>query len=181
MSRFEEAVKFATEVYAGKQRKGSINPFVLHPLETAAVAAGLTVDEDILIAALLHDAIEDAGCSPDLIEKKFGRRVLLLVLGDTEPESDDWMTRKVAMIDYLKNSASKEEKIIVLSDRLSNLRSIYNDLREMGKDMWAVFHVQSDPDVQQWYYREVIDNMTEFRGTTAYEELCELERKVFGV
>ena len=80
MSRFDEALVFAAQVYEGKLRKGSINPFILHPCETAAIASGLTVDEDILIAALLHDAIEDAGCSPDVIAERFGKRVLALVL-----------------------------------------------------------------------------------------------------
>ena len=168
------------QVYEGKLRKGSINPFILHPCETAAIASGLTVDEDILIAALLHDAIEDAGCSPDVIAERFGKRVLALVLADTEPASADWMERKHAQLEYLKDRATREEKIVILADRLSNLRNIYNDLREMGKDMWTVFHEQPDPDVQEWYYSAVIDNLTEFRGSAAYEELCELERKVFG-
>ena len=185
MSRFDDAIVFATQVYAGKLRKGSINPFIIHALETAAIASGISTDEDVLIAALLHDAVEDAGCDPDVIYDKFGRRVTSLVMADTEPDvpagaKDVWMAKKVAMIDYLKKSASRDAKVVILADRLSNLRSIYNDYRVMGAEAWSIFHEQTEPSVQAWYYNEVLEQMDELSGTTAYEEYTELVKKAFG-
>lgn len=179
MSRFDDALVFAAEVYAGKVRKGSINPFILHPMEAAAIAAELTADEDILIAALLHDAVEDAGCPPEEIGERFGKRVLSLVLADTEPADEDWMDRKIALLRYLKHKATRDEKIVILADRLSNIRSIYSDLRLMGKDVWEIFHEQSDPELQHWFYRESTEHFGELSGTPALEEYRELVRKVF--
>ena len=180
MARFEEALQFAAEAHEGKLRKGSINPFVLHPMETAVIASNLTADEDVIIAALLHDTIEDADVTADMIKAKFGPRVLALVLADTEPEGiTDWMERKTVVLRYLKHRANRDEKIVIFADRLSNLRSIYNDMSTMGGDVWAVFHEQSDASVQEWYYREVVEHIDEFRGTPAYEEYKDLLFKVF--
>lgn len=74
MTRFDSAVLFAVNSHSGTTRKGSTNPYILHPMETAAIAASLTTDEDMLIAALLHDTIEDAGRSPEEIKEAFGGR-----------------------------------------------------------------------------------------------------------
>ncbi len=186
MSRFEDALYFAAEVHQGMHRKGSINPFILHPMEAAAIASSMTVDEDVLIAALLHDAIEDAGASAEQIRSRFGSRVTTLVLADTEPfdpvhsAADSWMDRKVALLEHLKDGASRDEKIVILADRLSNLRSIHSDMVAMGEETWAIFHEQKDPSVQGWFYGEVADLLSEFAGVPAYEEFRALVKSVFG-
>ena len=185
MSRFEEALRFAAEVHQGMYRKGSKNPFILHPMETAAIASGITADEDVLIAALLHDAIEDAGASAEQIRSRFGSRVTSIVLADTEvfdpnrSAADSWMDRKVALLERLK-TASREEKSVILADRLSNLRSICCDKVLMGDDAWTIFHEQTDPSVQAWFYGEVADLLTEFEGIPAYDEYRALVKTVFG-
>lgn len=186
MTRFDSAVLFAVNSHSGTTRKGSTNPYILHPMETAAIAASLTTDEDMLIAALLHDTIEDAGRSPEEIKEAFGGRVLALVLANTEkvdpsrPEIDTWMERKNAMIEYIKEKATKDEKLIILSDRLANLRNIHSDMQVMGEEVWSLFHTQTDKQVQGWYYHSIADEMTEFAGTAAYEEYLSLIRTVFG-
>ena len=186
MSRFEEALRFAADIHQGMYRKGSKNPFILHPMETAAIASGITADEDVLIAALLHDAIEDAGASAEQIRSRFGSRVTALVLADTEvfdpnrSAADSWMDRKAALLDYIRTQATREEKIVILADRLSNLRSIHSDKVLMGDEAWAIFHEQTDPSVQAWYYGEVADLLAEFAGTPAYDEFRALVKTVFG-
>ena len=186
MTRFDKAVEFAVISHSGTTRKGSTNPYILHPMETAAIAASLTTDEDVLIAALLHDTIEDAGRSAGEIKEAFGGRVLSLILADTEktdatrPEIDTWMERKNAMLEYLQEKATKDEKLIILADRLANLRNIHSDMQSMGEDVWALFHTQTDKDVQGWYYHSVADAMEEFEGTAALKEYKELLDEVFG-
>ncbi len=186
MTRFDKAVEFAVKTHSGTVRKGSTNPYILHPMEAAAIAASLTTDEDILIAALLHDTIEDAGRTAEEVKEAFGGRVLSLVLADTEktdptrPEIDTWMERKNGMLEYLKERATKDEKIVILSDRLANLRNIHSDMQTMGEDVWFLFHTQTDKSVQGWYYHSIADAMTEFNGTAAFAEYLELLDEVFG-
>ena len=82
--------------------------------------------------------------------------------------------------EYIKEKATKDEKLIILSDRLANLRNIHSDMQVMGEEVWSLFHTQTDKQVQGWYYHSIADEMTEFAGTAAYEEYLSLIRTVFG-
>ena len=55
------AILFAVRAHDGQRRKGGNIPYILHPLEAAAIAATLTEDEEVLAAAVLHDVVEDTG------------------------------------------------------------------------------------------------------------------------
>ena len=59
MNKIESAISFALEAHSGSCRKGTSTPYILHPLEAAAIASSITNDEDVIAAAVLHDVIED--------------------------------------------------------------------------------------------------------------------------
>lgn len=186
MTRFDNAVQFAVNAHSGMTRKGTVVPFILHPMESAAIASSITTDEDVIIAALLHDTVEDARVDPEKIREAFGGRVLSLVLADTEEnpgpvvDGDVWDERKNAMIEFLKEKADRDEKIVILSDRLSNLRSILSDKKIMGDAIWEVNHDQTDKYKQHWFYQSVADEMGELAGSTAYDEFISLIEEIFG-
>lgn len=70
---FEKAVIFATNAHNGQTRKGTNLPFIIHPLEVAAIVAAMTLDEDMLCAAVLHDVVEDCDdISIEDIRHEFG-------------------------------------------------------------------------------------------------------------
>ena len=98
--RYREALTFAHTAHEGAVRKGTDVPYITHPLETAAIAAEMTDDEDIIIAALLHDVIEDTKYSKKDIEVRFGSRVAELVLEESEDKrrglspASTWQLRK---------------------------------------------------------------------------------------
>ena len=179
----ERAIRFATTAHHGQKRKGHGTPYILHPLEVASIAATVTDDEEIMAAAVLHDVVEDTDFTLEDIRKNFGDRVAKLVSSDTEdkmkdiPPEDSWLARKTATIEYLK-TASRDEKIIVLSDKLSNIRSCRCEQLIAGDELWNRFH-EKRKERHEWYYRGILDALSELRGEFAYEEYARLVNEVF--
>src|SRR3954471_23657647 len=81
--RFDRALLYATHVHGGQVRKGTSTPYVAHLLAVAATVLEYGGDEDLAIAALLHDSVEDQGGQPRLldIKERFGERVARIVEG----------------------------------------------------------------------------------------------------
>ena len=119
------------------------------------------------------------------IEREFGKEVLRLIESDSEdkreglPPEQTWKIRKQETIDYLKNKADRKEKIIALSDKLSNVRSIYRDYKKIGDELWNRFN-QKDKNEHAWYYGSFTETLSELGDTAAYKEYCELVKKIFG-
>lgn len=181
----EKAIIFAAKAHKGTFRKSTNIPYIVHPMEAGAIAASVTDDEKVIAAAILHDTIEDTDTTPEDIRREFGDEVLRLIESDSEdkreelPPEETWKMRKEETIDYLRNRADKKEKIIALSDKLSNIRAIYRDYQTIGDALWDRFN-QKDKNEHAWYYKSFIETLSELKGTAAYEEYCELAVKIFG-
>ena len=110
MDIFDKAVIFAVKAHSGALRKGTGTPYILHPLEVAAIAGTLTKDPEILAACVLHDTVEDTKTTMEDIVSAFGERVAKLVASETEdkrgdmPPSDSWQIRKEESLRELKES-----------------------------------------------------------------------------
>jgi len=101
-------------------------------------------DEDLAIAALLHDVVEDCGGVPMLkqVERKFGKRVARVVDGCTDAYGDPkppWKQRKDAYIARLKNE-NADTRLVSAADKLNNIRSIISDYRSIGESVWSRFN-----------------------------------------
>lgn len=173
----QEAAIFAAKVHEGKMRKGTAVPYIVHPLETAVIVSGITGDEEVISAALLHDVIEDAGVTYGCLMEKFGKRVADLVRAESEDKSKTWMERKEATIRHLAN-ASWEVRLICLGDKVSNLRSTAADGILKGEAVWMKFR-EKDKKKHEWYYRGVLETLAEFRGEAAYSEYVKLMDQIF--
>ena len=97
----DEAIIFATDAHKNVPRKGSITPYILHPIEVAAIVATITNDIEVIAAAVLHDTVEDnKSISLEEIEKRFGTRIKNLVAAESEEKEEDeigsWKKRKQA-------------------------------------------------------------------------------------
>jgi myo-inositol-1(or 4)-monophosphatase len=156
----------------------------MHPLEAAVTVSSITSDQEIIAASVLHDVVEDANIQPEEIEEKFGKRVRDLVMAETEnkrrhmrPE-DSWKIRKEEGIEYLKQTKDTGAKILYLGDKLSNLKSIYRDLKACGDEIWQKFN-QKDPMEHKWYYTEISNALSEFKDTYAWKEYNELIKLIF--
>lgn len=162
--RFDRALLYATHVHSGQVRKGTPIPYIAHLLAVAATVLEYDGSEDMAIAALLHDAVEDQGGEPRLsdIRNRFGDRVADIVrsCSDTVVNSsagqqkEDWHTRKKRYVEHL-NLVDQDTLLVSLSDKIHNARSILRDLRnpEIGKAVWDRFK-DSRKDTL-WYYREL--------------------------
>lgn len=181
--RFEHALEFAMKAHKGQVRKGSSVPYIFHPIETALIAMTLTRDQDIILASLFHDIIEDTRYSAKDIEDAFGSHVAHLVQMESENKrkgqdaSETWKIRKQEFIDGL-DQKSKDEKIIALADKLSNMRATRQGYLKNDERFWERFH-QKDKNMHGWYYRTVADKLREFEDTDAWHELNRLIGEVF--
>jgi len=180
----EKAILFATQRHAGAVRKGTDTPYIVHPLEAVSIAAGITNEPDVLAAAVLHDVVEDTNTTINEIETEFGGRIAKLVAAESEdklpgiPAAESWELRKKATLSALP-SASLDEKIIMLADKLSNIRAIYRDTVRIGDGVWERFN-QKDKSKHEWYYREIAAELLELSEYLAYREYCKLINLVFG-
>jgi (p)ppGpp synthase/HD superfamily hydrolase len=176
-ARFERALLFATRKHAGQHRKGTTVPYVAHLLSVAGLVLEAGGDEDLAIAALLHDVVEDCGGAPMLreIRRRFGKRVADVVDGCTDTDLDPkppWRQRKE---DYLKHlrTADADTRLVSAADKLHNVRSIVAAYREIGDRVWERFHGKRDGTL--WYYRTLLD---EFQRKKSSPLMRELERAV---
>ena len=171
---FDKACDYATKKHKGQYRKdGSI--YILHPFEVAVIASTMTNDEEVLSAAILHDVLEECNVDISEITNLFGKRVSKLVALETEPKylgiskEKSWPLRKMEAIRRLNTTDDIGFKIIYLSDKLSNIRSLYNDYLHNGIRAFDKFNI-SDINVQAWYYYSVLNELSELSNYTAYSE-----------
>ncbi len=119
-SKYWKALTYAVEKYDKLKRKSSKIPYIIHPLRITLIlrAVGYSEfnEEDLMIAAIFHDLIEDTEIKSAEIKEKFGEKVALIVEELSKPEDKD-------KEDWLKNfgRASKEAKVIKMADRIDNL------------------------------------------------------------
>ena len=119
-SKYCKALSFALERHHGVTRNNNITPYIVHPLRITAIlrAAGISEleNEDIFIAALFHDLVEDTDTTLEEIEKEFGKKVATIVNELTNPEQ----TSKLEWLESFKK-ASMEAKMVKMADRIDNL------------------------------------------------------------
>jgi len=181
--RLDKAIMFAQNAHKDQFRKVGNIPYIWHPLEVANIAMTITTDEDVIIAALLHDTVEDTPVTIEEIEENFGPRVRSFVASETEnkheerPPEDTWIDRKIESLTDLKY-APLEGKIVWLSDKVSNMRSFHNMYMKEGLAMWNHFHM-NNPSIQKWYYQRIIAQIGELSNTAAYHELVWRVSEIF--
>jgi (p)ppGpp synthase/HD superfamily hydrolase len=158
-SRFLRAFEFAAQNHAGQLRKASTIPYIAHLMGVASLVLEAGGDEDLAIAALLHDVVEDCGGEPMLKEigRRFGTRVADMVDGCTDADTypkPPWRERKEKYIRQLK-TADADTRLVSAADKLNNLRSILSDYRAVGESVWSRFNGGREGTL--WYYRTLRD------------------------
>ena len=132
--RFELALQFASGLHHSQCRKGTPVPYISHLMAVSALVLEAGGDEDLAIAALLHDAVEDQGGPPTLqtIRRMFGDRVADVVMecSDTDREPKPlWRERKEQYLAHLL-SASTDALLVSIADKLHNARSVSTRARK---------------------------------------------------
>ena len=175
-----KAILLATKAHKGQVRKGTGLDYLCHPMEVLEILTSMGADLHLRIAGVLHDTVEDTDVEIDEIRDMFGDDVGDLVAGHTEDKSKSWQERKSATIEMLK-TADTREKMLVLADKVSNLRSIYHDIQTMGEKIWERFRFPRDR--QSWYYSGVQDALYDLQFienvAPVYWEMVRLHKDIF--
>jgi (p)ppGpp synthase/HD superfamily hydrolase len=140
-------------------RKASTIPYIAHLMGVASLVLEAGGDEDLAIAALLHDVVEDCGGAPMLkeVRRQFGKRVAKVVDGCTDADTipkPPWRERKEKYIRHLK-TADADTRLVSAADKLNNVRSIVSDYRAIGESVWSRFNGGREGTL--WYYRTLRD------------------------
>ena len=184
--RLQRAFRYAAEKHAGQTRKQSAVPYLSHLMAVASLVLEAGGDEDMAIAALLHDVVEDCGGMPRLreVREKFGARVAKIVEGCTDSFGEpkpEWRERKK---DYLREvkHADRETRLVSASDKLHNVRTILADYRKDGEEIWKRFSGKKEGTL--CYYRALSDEYQRRNPNRITRELeiavTELESTVGG-
>lgn len=163
--RFLRAFEFAADKHRSQTRKASTIPYIAHLMGVASLVLEAGGDEDLAIAALLHDAVEDCGGEKMLkeVRRRFGKRVAHIVDGCTdayEIPKPPWKERKVNYINRLKKEDAGT-RLVSAADKLNNVRSILSDYRALGESVWSRFNGGREGTL--WYYRTLRDEFLRSR------------------
>lgn len=151
------AITFATIKHDGQKRKVNQEPYIAHPYRVAMLLKEHHCNQDLVIAGLLHDVVEDTDGTLDEIDALFGQKVTHLVSAVTEKEkSIPWDARKKQSIDQIRH-ASIDIKLIVCADKIDNLDSMLDNEMIYGDAMWHAF--ERGKKDQQWYYQSMLDSV----------------------
>lgn len=174
----DNAICLAVKMHAGVGRRAKGYPYIVHPLEALTIVATMTDDHELLAAAVLHDTIEDSTLTLEEVEQVCGKRVATLVASESADPSLGWRARRERMISHL-NSASLEEKMVAMGDKLSNLRAIARDYKVLGDALWQRFGAPQGRVDYEWYYRSLGEALSELQDFEAYQEYRRLLTNVF--
>ncbi len=177
--KITKAIEFAIDKHGDDVRKGSTIPYYTHPIAVMNFLMMEKCSDEIVIAGVLHDTLEDTGDSYketyDEIVELFGIQVADLVKAESEPENlkknsdekESWKERKTHTIEHLKE-ASKDVKMICCADKLHNIISIKDDI-SLGVDVWAKFN--SSKENIKWYYESIVEVLQELSEVRIYKML----------
>ena len=179
-----DAIEFAAAAHRGQYRKGTMIPYLLHPLSVARTVIEAGCPEHVVAAAILHDIVEDTSHTVEEIRGRFGGRVAELVEACSEPNhrQDCWEARKQHTVDLLAATTDQELLMVAVADKLDNIGSVRDDLALRGELTWKRFN--RGRDQQAWYYRALSGAFSRRMETGAGRRLARLfeeeVRLVFG-
>lgn len=163
--RFTRAVEYARLLHT-EFRKGTRIPYMAHLLGVASLVMGeadgpIPVTEDMAIAAILHDTVEDHGGYERLndVEATFGKNVARMVaaLSDSfageHEKKEEWEVRKQKYLDRLPGEED-DALLICVADKLYNARSVVVDYKAVGAAVFDRFKVGAD--LQLWYFKALL-------------------------
>lgn len=181
-SLLSQAIIYATNAHLEQKRKGTELPYIVHPLEVMQNLLVMDADIPLLCAGVLHDVVEDTDKTLEDIEQNFGQEIKSLVASHTETnKSLPWKERKVQALAHCAQ-ATKAEQMLVLADKLSNIRAMCRDYAKVGVELWKRFN--KGPKEQAWYYHggvKALSKLATYPDTEAsYTEFKELVYQLFG-
>lgn len=150
--RVNKAIEVAAKAHQGQVRKGTDLPYVSHPYAVAMIASKYTNDEDVIIAALCHDILEDVSFSiysEQDMRRDFGDQVVKIVRDVSEDKNADepdkpWLERKNRYLGHLESLSDIRSIIVSTSDKIHNIYSLVDSIKETGDSVWSRFNATKE-------------------------------------
>jgi (p)ppGpp synthase/HD superfamily hydrolase len=167
----EFAVAVAWRAHAGQVRKGGNVPYISHPLTVAKMLLEAGCSQEVVVAGLLHDTVEDTATTLEYIRDTFGEAVSTIVAGCTELHCGlSWEECKRQHIARIE-TACWNVQTVTCADKLHNVRSMASQYAQMGDSFWQ--HFARGRQEQAWYYRSMSLALgRQLQGLPLYETLC---------
>ena len=182
--KIQKAIIGASVLYKGQKRKGDGLPYIIHPYSVAFILSNYTDDEDVIVAGLLHDVLEDVPeYTKEDLKNDFGKRVCKIVQevsedkdpnDSQEKEKISWQERKEKYIANLKTD-SQEALLVSCADKIHNLQAMLAAYKNQGEMLWKNFNAPKEKI--SWYYGEVLEVMKDKLKNEIVGELTETYEK----
>ncbi len=179
--RLFDAFSFADNAHSGQLRKSG-EPYIIHPLAVAEIVAELELDADSIIAALLHDVIEDTGATHEDIAKRFGEPVALLVEGVTKLTRVQYTSKEEEQMENLRKmflAMAKDIRVILIKicDRLHNMRTMeYQSARKQREKALETMEIYAPIAHRLGMQRikwELEDTSLKYLDPVGYQEIAD--------
>lgn len=153
-NKIEYAIYYATKAHTDQKRKVENVNMIFHPYIVGMILEKAGCSDELVAAGMLHDVVEDTPHTFEDIEKEFGKQIRDYVYDASEPDKTlSWEDRKAHTINHIKNK-SLESKLLVASDKISNLEYLKDNIDNYGEEKaWSV--LKETKERQEWYYINV--------------------------
>jgi len=181
ISKVERAFECAKNAHDGQFRISG-EPYIIHPLHVALILAELEMDVQSIIAALLHDVVEDTSVSLEELEAEFGKDIILLVDGVTKLGKISYTSKEEQQIENLRKmflAMAKDIRVILikLADRLHNMRTLKSmtpeKQREKARETMEVYAPLAHRLGIATVKGELEDLALKYLDPVAYQEITE--------
>lgn len=175
-SLIDVAIEFAATAHQSQYRKGTGIPYISHPFGVAMLLSSYNYSEEIIIAALLHDVLEDTATTEQQLNDQFGPEVTYIVVACSEPDKSlSWEERKTHTIESLPYFPL-EVRLVACADKLHNLRSMKREFEMTGPAFWSRF--KRGEKEQAWYYKSLAEAFAKPEDHTSHPLFAEFIHEV---
>ena len=160
VSLVDQATQYTVKKHEGQYRRGLNIPYSTHLFGVARILKAAGYEDDIVVAGLLHDVLEDTDATAEEVCELFGENILALVKAVSEPDkSFNWEQRKQHMINQIKY-LNEGALAIFLAEKIQNVRAIKYELSQLGESTWENFN--AGKEMQHWYYVNIIEQTKKY-------------------
>jgi (p)ppGpp synthase/HD superfamily hydrolase len=182
--QIQRAIRFSTkthEVYQKQKRKGKDIPYITHPLTVGLILARAGASEDVVIAGILHDTIEDSTpekkVSREMLVERFGANVAALVESVTETRKDlPWEERKSEALDHIQRF-SNDSLLVKSADIIANASELLEDYKQDGEEVFERFNTPKDK-ILRHYKRVMAAILKNWPDSPLTPDLAEIDAQI---
>jgi len=186
-SNIQKAIRFSVkthEVYQKQKRKGKDIPYITHPLSVGLILARAGASEEVIIAGILHDTIEDSilekKVTKEMITERFGGEVALLVASVSETDKSlSWEERKKEALTHI-GTFSQSSLLVKSADILSNASELLDDYKREGEAVFARFNAPKEK-ILKHYFAAISAILEKWSESPLAEDLQELSKQLQGL